>query len=410
MATPLGKLVEKTDGAGPILTMVTIGHQEAADLLADLGIATSETSVRRWRNANGVKLSPTAKTVTGPAEPVLDDEGFPVQTPEDRIALLMADNQRLYKQAAKHKAKGEEMVQAVYRGARDAAMLVGLPDPVVPPKSDTRTRGEEVAIWHLTDWQGGKKTVSYGLDVMDARVEEYVRKAKLITEVMRADHPVRKAVIILSGDMVEGVSIFPGQVWELDGMLFEQMFRVSARIEWMIREALTIYEEVEVICEWGNHGRLGKKSDGISPSDNVDRMVYEVVRGRLGDEPRVTNYQVSGDWYQHFTVGNYSAIVIHGDEIKGFGGQIPAYGILKKVNAWGSGVVDPFVDCYLGHYHQRMQLTLANGGSVYMTGSTESDSNYAKEFVAATGQPSQRINFVDPEKGRVTYEASIWLT
>lgn len=409
MPVPLGKIVEATEGSAEILKQPSIGHKEAVDLLADLNIATSETAVRRWRNANGVKLAPAAKTVTGDAEPATDEHGLPIQTPEERIALLMADNRRLYQQAAKHKAKGAEMIDAVYRAAHDAAVYIGELPPTPSPKADTRQHNEEVAIWHVTDWQGGKKTISYGLDVMDDRVEQFVKKARIITDVMRADHPVRKCIVLVTGDMVEGVSIFPGQVWELDGMLFEQMFRVSARLEWLIRQALEIYEEVEVVTEWGNHGRIGKKTDGIAASDNIDRMVYEVVRGRLENEPRLTNYQVSEDWYQHFTVGNYSAIAIHGDEIKGFGGNIPAYGILRKVNSWGSGVIEPFVDCYIGHYHQRMQLTLANGGSVYMTGSTESDSNYAKEFVAATGQPSQRINFVDPDLGRVTYEASIWL-
>jgi hypothetical protein len=56
-----------------------------------------------------------------------------------------------------------------------------------------------------------------------------------------------------------------------------------------------------------------------------------------------------------------------------------------------------------------MQLQLANGGSVYMTGSTESHNEFAQEFVAATGSPSQRINFINPRKGFVTYESNIWL-
>lgn len=410
MPLPLGKTIEATKGSAEILKDASIGHKDAVDLVADLGITTSETAIRRWRNANGVKLTPVAKTVVGDVEPAVDSDGLPVQSAEDRATMLLADNRRLYKQAAKHKAKGEEMIAAVYRAAHDAAIYVGGLPATPAPKKDTRKHSEEVAIWHLTDWQGGKRTVSYGLDVMDRRVEEFVKKARIITDVMRADHPVRKCIVVVSGDMVEGVSIFPGQVWELDGMLFEQMFRVAARLEWVVRQALEIYEEVEVITEWGNHGRLGSKNDGINAGDNIDRMVYEVVRGRLQNEDRITNYQVSEDWYQHFTVGNYSAIVIHGDEIKSFGGNTPAAGILRKVNAWGSGVIEDFVDCYIGHFHQRMQLTLANGGSVYMTGSTESDSNYAKEFVAATGQPSQRINFVDPDLGRVTYEASIWLT
>lgn len=401
MAT-LKERAEASTKVTDILKDQTIGHVGAAVAIGD----TSEAAVRRYRRDAGwarVEVpveAPEAPQVPGAAsyEELLE-----------KVDDLQTSNRRLYKQASDARQKGEAMIEAVYAAAKDAAEFVGHTKAVPPVRDKRKDKQEEVALWHLTDWQGGKKTISYGLDVMDDRIQQYVEKAVVITDVMRSDHPVKHCIVLFTGDMVEGVSIFPGQVWELDGTLFEQMFRVSDRMEWVVRQALSIYETVDVICEWGNHGRLGKKGDGIKASDNVDRMCYEIVRTRLANEDRITNFQLSGDWYQHFTVGNYSAMAIHGDEIKGFGGNIPAYGILRKVNSWGSGVVPYFTDCYIGHYHQNMQLTLANGGNVFMSGSTESDSAYAKEFVAATGMPSQRINFIDPEKGRVTYEAKIWL-
>jgi hypothetical protein len=56
-----------------------------------------------------------------------------------------------------------------------------------------------------------------------------------------------------------------------------------------------------------------------------------------------------------------------------------------------------------------MDLTMANGGRIFVTGSPESDNEYAKEFVAASSQPSQRLHFVDPVKGRVTAQYIVWL-
>ena len=112
---------------------------------------------------------------------------------------------------------------------------------------------------------------------------------------------------------------------------------------------------------------------------------------------------------QHFHIGNYRGLLFHGDEIKSFGGNVPAFGILRKLNAWASGVVDPFTDAYGGHFHTPMTLTMAGGGRVFMTGSPESDNTYAKEFVAAICRPSQRLHFVDPDEGRVMGEYTIWL-
>jgi hypothetical protein len=53
---------------------------------------------------------------------------------------------------------------------------------------------------------------------------------------------------------------------------------------------------------------------------------------------------------------------------------------------------------------------MANGlGSIYQTGSTESDNRYARDLLAASAIPSQRLHFIDPVKGRVTAEYKVWL-
>jgi hypothetical protein len=406
---------EDTGWARQILMDPEVGHKKAAEALVFNGVETSETSVRRWRNKNGYLkanyIEPGRKglhTEPEQGDPEAVAEDTEEESLQEQIESLKADNRRLFKAYSKAKARGDEYIDAVYRAATDAATYVG-ESTITPPIADLRQRPEEVALWHLTDWQGGKRTETYDRMIMHQRIENYVAKAAAITDIQRADHPVKKGVLLFTGDMVEGVSIFPGQVWELDGTLYEQMFDVADLMIWTIKQALHIYETVEVVAEYGNHGRLGRKGDGIKASDNVDRMVYNIVRQRLAHEGRLTKFQTSGDWYQHFTIGNYSAMAIHGDEIKSFGGNIPAYGILRKANQWASGVLPAFRDLYIGHYHQSMQLQLANGGSVFMTGSPESDNIYAHEFVAATGDPSQRLHFINPEKGRVTSEYRIWL-
>lgn len=382
-----------------------LAHTVVAERLRAAGIETSEKSVRRYRNS--VAWSPT-QTHDAPEEEALD-----LGEDQDLIeenARLREANRRLYKSNNKLRKDRAEYLQTIYNAVQDARDNSDRPELVPIPERDKREHGEEAALWHLTDWQGGKKTSSYDLDVMDKRVMRFTEKAAELTQIMRADHPVRHCTILLGGDMVEGVQIFPGQVWELDGTLFEQIFRVTDRIVWAIKEALQIYETVDVVGEWGNHGRLGKKGDGLKASDNVDRIVYEIARRDLVQEERLQNFKIWDKWYQHFEIGNYAGLLVHGDEIKSFGGNTPSYGILRKANAWSSGVVPAFRDMYIGHYHQSMELQMANGGSVYMAGSIESDNEYAREFVAAVSKPSQRLNFVDPARGRVTYESKIWVT
>ena len=53
---------------------------------------------------------------------------------------------------------------------------------------------------------------------------------------------------------------------------------------------------------------------------------------------------------------------------------------------------------------------MANGeGNVYMTGSTESENRYAGVMLAASAIPSQRLHFIDLERGRTTAQYQIWL-
>jgi hypothetical protein len=228
-----------------------------------------------------------------------------------------------------------------------------------------------------------------------------IRKVIQLTEIQRAHHPVKECVVMLGGDMVEGVGIFPGQQFEIGAHLYEQMFAVVRIIESAIRTLATNFESVKVVCEFGNHGRLGKKGD-MPAGDNIDRMAYQIASNNCADIKHV-KWQMSDDWYQIFAIGNYNVLLVHGDEIGAFGS------ILRKVSAWSTGVVEPFHDCYMGHFHTPTALTMANGGRVFVTGSPESHNEYARTFIAAVGKPSQRLHFVDPIKGRVTSEYVCWL-
>ena len=323
------------------------------------------------------------------------------------VQELRAALKRAQQAEAKAKRKSEDLVQAVFLAARDAALATPKPKVVVPAKEKRKGKAE-VALVHTTDWQLGKRTVSYGMATAAQRIEEFTSKVMQLTEIQRTHHPVKDCVLMFGGDMVEGVGIFPGQQYEIEAHLFSQLFEASRMMEGMVRSLAGFFETVQVVCEFGNHGRLGRKGD-MPYGDNIDRVAYKITQDRTKDVKNVT-WQHSDDWYQIVQVGAYRALLVHGDEVKSFGGSTPAFGILRKCNAWATGVVEPFQDVYMGHWHQPLSLCMANGGRVFVTGSPESHNEYAREFVAATGSPSQRLHFVDPVKGRVTAEYNVWLS
>jgi hypothetical protein len=331
----------------------------------------------------------------------LSDEVNDLQTIDQLRQALKRSNELNIR--LKHKTG--ELVAAVHQAAKDAALATP-PVKVKPPAKDTRKGKAEVALIHCTDWQLGKKTVSYGKQTCGQRIEQFIDKAVHITNIQRKHHPVRECVLFLGGDMVEGLGIFPGQAWEVDALLYEQLFETSHIISQVITTLAHNFESVRVVCEYGNHGRIGRKGE-MPAGDNIDRIAYEIARNKVGH--LVKDWQSSDAWYQIAKIGNYKALLVHGDEVKSFGGNTPAFGILRKVNAWAGGVIEDFHDCYMGHWHTPMSLTMSNGGRIFVTGSPESHNEYAREFVAATGIPSQRLHFIDPDKGRVAAEYVVWL-
>ena len=326
---------------------------------------------------------------------------------ERRVMELEKTARRLQQQLARAKAKSEDLVAAVTEAAHEAQLVVGKPAPV---KAKARKAGKgdpEVALVHLTDWQLGKQTESYDTQVCVARVRHVVDRVRRITAVQRKDHPVSECVVMFGGDHIEGVGIFPGQAYEVDSTAYSQLLTASNLMAEVVLTLLQDFDTVRVHSVHGNHGRIGRKGD-MPRVDNLDLVAYEIARQQLAGQDRVV-WEPNLHWYDEVVVGKYRALLVHGDQIKGFSGT-PAFAIARKMTAWSSGAIPfTFTDAFLGHYHQALSLTLPNGGQVRMTPSTESGSQYASEFMAAQGRPGQRLLYVHPEHGIITGEYMLWL-
>ena len=327
---------------------------------------------------------------------------------DSELEAMTKTAQRLARQLKDSKNKAKALVEVVYQAVYDATLLVGMAKST-PPVKDKRKAKDEVALWHMTDWQGAKVTTSYNSQVMKERVLRFVDKAKSITEIQRSDHPVKDCTIMFGGDLVEGLFNFPTQPFEIDSTIFEQYVTVAMLIVEVVTQALNFYEKVTVVAEWGNHGRIGSKRDAVPKSDNFDRMTYELARRLLAGEKRLTWNDCPED-IQRVEIGNYRALLMHGDEVGRAGFASPA-AWQAAGNRWKAGAYGwDFQDIYLGHYHKVAEENLSDGVSaIYWTGSTESDNRYARDSMAASGVPSQRLHFIDPVKGRVTAKYTVWV-
>lgn len=320
----------------------------------------------------------------------------------------------------KEKRRTERLEAVVERTVRDVALTLDFPPVEPPPKDRRRKREPEVAVPWISDLQLGKKTPTYDSEVARERIEVYGDKVVELVELHRVARPIRKAHVWLTGDIVEGEDIFPGQEWVIDSSLYQQTVRNGPEILGnFLRRMLGLFDEVVVDGVIGNHGRIGKKGQS-HPETNTDRMVYSILRTMLESESRISfNFAEPGNsgdrgWYAVSEIGNYRALLVHGDQFRGSLG-IPWYGIRKKVLGWhtmakqGRLPFPEFQDVAFGHWHQPITWTI-NGIGVRGIGSTESANDYAAENFAGMSRPSQRLLFVAPDKGSVTAEyPEVWL-
>ena len=325
------------------------------------------------------------------------------------VVELRQSLMRLQKQMLEIKQRDKGLVDATLQGAYDAMYALGPIKPVPPSTLRTHKGKAEVALVHATDWQGAKVTSSYNSEVMKLRVMEFAKKIEKLTNIQRADHPVDEVVIMFGGDMVEGLFNYPAQLWQIDASLFGQFATVSQLLIDFVRYNLATFKKVTVVAEWGNHGRIGGKRAEVPKNDNVDRMCYEFARKMLQGEKRLTWEDCPED-IQQVEIGNYRALLMHGDELGRAGFASPA-AWQAGGNRWKAGAYDwKFQDIFLGHYHRFAQEPMSDQtGNIYWTGSTESDNRYARDSMAVSGLPSQRLHFIDPVKGRATSQYQVFL-
>ena len=260
----------------------------------------------------------------------------------------------------------------------------------------------------MSDWQLGKKSADYDIDVAQKRIELLAQKVKRVVEIQRLDHPVDTVKIQLTGDLVESDgNIFPGQAYEVEaGGLYVQIFKGAEMLAQFVRAMAALFPEVEVYGAIGNHGRLGRYSDH-SPESNSDAILYNIARQLVASEKRVQwkeSMTLGGrHWYDTLELpGGKVGMIVHGDQFRG-GLGMPWYGVAKKASGWRLSVA-PFDYLWFGHWHQPARLVLADGKiTTWCSPSLESSNRFAQEVVGASGEPGQWLQFFDAE-GEVSAE------
>jgi hypothetical protein len=317
-------------------------------------------------------------------------------TVQAEIEKLRSSYRAAMRKLSQREDATQELVQAVYQAATEAAASMEL--PAVPARVFDRRDGDpETAILLLSDWQLGKITPTYNSDTCAERIKLLAEKVESLVAIQRADHPVTDLRVYLLGDLVEGEDIFPGQAHLIDASLYNQTFRGAEILAGLVRRLAGTFENIKVVGCIGNHGRLGRKGT-FHPESNADAMMYKVASMLVKDVAHVewveTISKGERAWFGTDEIYGKRWFLFHGDQVGGGFAGFPWYGFGKKIQGWNMTVA-PFDYSVAGHFHTPVRMYL-NGIVHWNGGSTESSNTYAQEQLASAGEPCQWLLFQHP--------------
>jgi hypothetical protein len=344
----------------------------------------------------------------------MDDQRTPAELLEEASALqelqAWVDSQlgdqrteitRLRESVRRHSNKFEAL-RSVLREVVDQPLNLKVP-PV--PKSDRRRREHRVAALHISDTQIGALTESYDMDVCERRLMQATNTTIRLTEDLRHAYTIEECRLWLTGDLVEGETIFPTQAHQLEASLLRQaMLEGPALFVKMILRLLECFRRVKVISVPGNHGRTSKFGDPESNWDTVTAgMIQAIMLGNedcqnteLADRLEVV---VSPEWYYVDTIYDWGVLLVHGHQIKGgaYGGM-PWYPAGRAAMGWAASVKQPWNYLMMGHRHIVAGAT-QDHWEWRANGTVQSDSEYALEKIKSVSLPAQRLYYFNEDVG-----------
>jgi hypothetical protein len=329
----------------------------------------------------------------------------PAPPPREDKSLLLKENEKLRRRLSVRRGV-EEVLTAMIADSMDTWKLQGVSVPQVPVLQTPRKPAEEcVALVHVTDLQCGKVTKTYNSEICRDRCMELAEKVTKAVHKRNAARGITTLHVYWGGDMVEGELIFPHQAHQIDSSVFEQAtITVPKILTEMTLHWLQTFRQIKIFAVRGNHGRPASKHAGSNPKTNWDSVAYSMAQvmiekamSQAGIDPKRVRIKIAEDWYLIDECLGHKNMLIHGDVgIRGFGG-FPWYGVARRMAGWIDSVPETWQNLYFGHFHQFVSADY-NGRRWYCGGTPESDNEWARSELAATGRPQQRLQLLNREQ------------
>lgn len=334
-----------------------------------------------------------------------DDPDERVQ--ERKEEILRQHDRKVAKQLTDQRALTEMLVDAITEGVKAAPPIVVRSVPEIIFKGPV---DEEVPVVLLSDIHGGTLILpeevgglgEFNMQVFRKRLNTYQNNICTTIDLHRKAAKIKKLVIKILGDTVEGEVIFDGQAYRIELVVTDQLFEVASYlIAWILGILATgLVEEIHIICIYGNHGRTTHKKGASKGHSNWDYVLYKHMQAVLANEPRI-KWFIPKAWFALVDIMGWKIYCSHGDEVKSWNG-IPFYGIMRhdmRTTTLLQSVGQGYYGMVSGDKHVSATIPRVWGFQV-MNGSIVGGSDFSMHLLGTASEPMQTMFGINERIGK----------
>ena len=241
-----------------------------------------------------------------------------------------------------------------------ASVFEELPDSLDLEELDNgldlqHTASKATAILLASDWHVGERVDSpsvnylneYNPDIARKRARNFFSHARYLIEKERSKTEIEHCVLWLGGDLITGYIHE-----ELEESNYLSPIEESLLIQELVSEGiaflLTCVKDVTVVCNYGNHGRTGKKKRiSTGAKNSYEWLVYQHLSKQLPE----ARWLIASGYFNYLKLYNFNLRFHHGDGISYMGGvggvTIPLIKFVNRANSQTRADLD-----FVGHFHQ----------------------------------------------------------
>jgi hypothetical protein len=272
-------------------------------------------------------------------------------------------------------------------------------------RSQKAVSGENTMVFNINDTQTGKDAGG-GTEALIERLDNFFALAE--TRITENHKFTGDGVLFLGGDLVEGCSIYPNQMWQIDMDMRAQIRTTTGIILNFLDRVATQFPRFRVMAVPGNHGENRYNGKRNNRHDNFDQLVAEAAAMAAERDKKLSHVAFNIAYDQPaltMDIQGHIYALTHGSiygKGKGGGPDEKAYNWYKNMAAAHNPVGDATV-LVGNHYHHEV---IRNFGQLLFVQNPAMDggSPEFEDYSGMSADPGMSTWFVTPDNRFTGYE------